>query len=657
MNRWNDLRKLKLSLGHGRDSFPMKHGSFQYNEELDFRKETLLSVIAEDDTRLLLCVRDKHGETLGRLQAKKEGALIRLHLSLSDPGINRFWYTFPMEENEHFYGGGETFSTFDLRGELLRIWVAEHQNGEKIAKKLTRMADPDFSSKAAEPLEKYESYYAQPTIVSSRKYFIHAETTAYSSFDFRGADQFTVELRQNGDLFIGNAASFPALSGLLGSLLGRQRRLPEWIYDGITLGIQRGTRSVDEKLERAAEYGVKVNGVWCQDWCGCRRTGFGYQVMWNWEADEELYPRLKEKIREWKAKGVHFLGYINPFLAQEKDLYAYASARGYCVKDMSGKDYLAAITTFSAALIDFTNPEAYEWYKSIIRKNMIDIGMSGWMADFGEYLPADCVLYSGEDPKLLHNQWPEIWAGLNREAIREAGKEDEIFFFTRAGYTGSISRSMMMWNGDQHVDWSVDDGIASVIPATLSLAMSGFCITHSDVGGYTTAQGMTRSRELLMRWEELNAFSPYMRSHEGNRPFDNVQFDGDGELLAHLAGMVNIHTQLKPYLKECVLQAECEGLPVMRPLFYHYDEPEAYTESYEYLLGRDLLIAPVLTEGAVVRECYLPRDTWIYLPKGKICDGGRITVPAKPGYPPVFLRAASPWREQLIQLWNRRESL
>ena len=223
--------------------------------------------------------------------------------------------------------------------------------------------------------------------------------------------------------------------------------------------------------------------------------------MWNWEWDQELYPGLDKKIAEWKEEGVRFLGYINPFIAIEKDLYAYASEHGYCVQDREGKDYLVTITTFPAAMVDFTNPEAYEWYKGLIKENMIGLGMGGWMADFGEYLPIDAVLYSGEDPAIIHNQCAAIWAKMNQEAVAECGKEGQVFFFTRAGHTGTIAHSHMMWTGDQHVDWSIDDGLPAVIPATLSLAMSGYGIAHSDVGGYTTIMHMRRSKELLLRWE------------------------------------------------------------------------------------------------------------------------------------------------------------
>jgi alpha-glucosidase len=185
---------------------------------------------------------------------------------------------------------------------------------------------------------------------------------------------------------------------------------------------------------------------------------------------------------------------------------------------------------------------------------MIGIGMSGWMADFGEYLPVDSVLYDG-DPKELHNQWPAIWAKLNREAIEESGVKDDVFFFMRAGYTGSVKDAACMWTGDQHVDWTEDDGLPSVIPASLSLGLSGQTIVHSDAGGYTTVMQMTRSKELLLRWEEMNAFSPLFRFHEGNQPSRNVQFDSDEQLLDHLARLSRIHVILKPYLIETEKEA------------------------------------------------------------------------------------------------------
>lgn len=645
------FENIRLEIGMGKNCFSMKRGSFVYRQKnakmqkLSMRKKAALP----DGFELLY--EDKAGNYTGKICVKVQENKVQIACrDIPSEKVNRYRLIFSTNQGEHIYGCGETYSKLDLKGEKVRIWVAEHQNTRRISGKILREKLVGKRPERTLAFSEYESYFAQPTFVSSDKYFVHVNTNAYAEFDFRNRGQIVLELQEAPEITIGWGDSFEEVSERLSDVLGRQKILPDWIYDGGILAVQEGCDTVDRKIQAAHRAGVQINAVWCQDWSGCRRTGFGYQVMWNWQQDDALYPKLQDKITEWKQKGVRFLGYINPFLAIEKNIYREASAKGYCVKNKKGEDYMVTITTFPAAMIDFTNPKAYEWYKNLIKENMIGIGMSGWMADFGEYLPVDCVLYSGENPEIVHNQWPAIWAKLNREAIRECQMEEEIFFFTRAGHTGTIAHSDMMWTGDQHVDWSVDDGLPSVIPATLSLAMSGFGITHSDAGGYTTIMHMRRSKELLMRWEEMNAFSPLFRTHEGNQPANNVQFDNDEELLAHLAKCTAIHVSLKTYLKDCVAEAVQKGIPVMRPLFYYYDEEKLYQEKGEYLLGRDILVAPVLQEGVSERTCLLPAERWVHLFTGEEYSGGTVTVQAPIGQPPVFIRRDSERFEELMKI-------
>lgn len=641
---------MELAVARGENRFSMKRGSFCYKQSLRNRRALVREKTEQTKEGRRLGYRDPvTGELVWILVTEtRDGCKIAWEANQS-LDVNRYWITFPTNSGEHIYGCGETYSKLDLKGEKVRIWVAEHQNSRRISGKIIREKFMGRRPQRTQPFDRYESYYAQPTFVSSDRYYVHADVNTYSEFDFTVPDKTTLYFQEAPSLVIERADSFPQLSEKLSALLGRQRELPDWIYDGVILGIQEGTAVVEKKLRRVQEAGGKVCGVWCQDWSGCRRTGFGYQVMWNWQWDRELYPELDRKIRSWRKEGVRFLGYINPFLAIEKELYREAAEKGYCVKNARGEDYLVTITTFPAAMVDFTNPAAYDWYKKLIQENMIGLGMGGWMADFGEYLPVDAVLYDGSDPAVMHNRWPAIWAKLNQEAIAECGMEKEIFFFTRAGHTGTIAASAMMWTGDQHVDWSVDDGLPSVIPATLSLAMSGYGIAHSDAGGYTTIMHMRRSKELLMRWEEMNVFSPLLRTHEGNQPVNNVQFDSDEELLAHMGSCSRMHAALKGYLKELVRCQQEKGTPVMRPLFYHYDEDEAYGEATEYLLGEDVLVAPVCQEGATGRSCYLPKDHWVHLFSGKSYQGGRIQVEAPLGQPPVFVRRDSVHYEELMK--------
>ncbi|MEX8816089.1 TIM-barrel domain-containing protein, partial [Salmonella enterica] len=183
----------------------------------------------------------------------------------------------------------------------------------------------------------------------------------------------------------------------------------------------------------------------------------------NWKWNSDNYPQLDSRIKQWKEEGVQFLSYINPYVASDKDLCAEAAKHGYLAKDATGGDYLVEFGEFYGGVVDLTNPEAYDWFKDVIKKNMIALGCSGWMADFGEYLPTDTYLHNGVSAEIMHNAWPALWAKCNYEALQETGKLGEILFFMRAGYTGSQKYSTMMWAGDQNVDWSLDDGLASVV--------------------------------------------------------------------------------------------------------------------------------------------------------------------------------------------------
>ncbi len=632
------------SFGKGRNTYTMSHGSFNIKEHIYYKNDYAVKSISLEDGVLTI----DGGNSKMEITADGERR-IKVNPVIGDES-NRLWIKIPAKKTEFVYGSGETFTEFNLRGKKVNVWVAEHINGLQTAKKIVKQVFGIRNSERKQAFGKYETYYAEPTFISSGKYYYHSDTTARAEFDFTDENMHIIKVDEVAPFYFGFGSSFEELMEDMTALLGRQPELPDWVYDGAILGVQGGTEVMMKKYEDAVKYNTEVCGIWIQDWEGRRVTAVGKQLQWNWEWDKELYPALDEKIKELNEKGVKVLGYINPFLAVEKPLYKEASEKGYCVKDKDGNDYYVKITTFPAAMLDFTNPDACSWIKDIIKTNMIDFGLSGWMADFGEYLPTDCVLYSREDPQLVHNTWPARWAKLNREAIEEAGKLGEIMFFTRAGYTETKKYSTMMWNGDNHVDYSIDFGLPSVIPAALSLTCCGFGLSHSDIGGYTTFMNLTRSDELFMRWCEMNAFTPVLRGHEGLNPDVNAQFDYNEVTLKHHARFSRIHKKLKPYIKDCVKENAEKGIGVIRPIFFHYEEERAFKETYEFMLGRDILVAPVLRENATNRVTYLPNDEWVHLWSGKEYTGGKHTVPSPVGAPPVFVRKASERFDELMNI-------
>ena len=411
---------------------------------------------------------------------------------------------------------------------------------------------------------------------------------------------------------------------------------------GLWLGVQGGTERATALAKRCRDGGVHLSAVWIQDWEGKRITSFGKRLQWDWRWNKELYPDLDTVIAS-DREGV-WMGYINPYLVEGGVLFNEAKEKGYFVRRADGSDYLFDFGEYDCGVVDLTLPAAFEWYKNVIVTNLIGLGFKGWMADFGEYLPADAVCHGGSG-LALHNAWPALWARCNREAVEQAGLLGDCVFFMRAGAAGSQRYATLIWAGDQCVDWSEDDGLPSVITAALSLGLSGFGLHSCDIGGYTTLFHLRREEELLLRWLEFAAFTPVMRTHEGNRPDSNVQLYDNERLIAAAARLTAVHDELLPYMKRCVEQNAESGLPVMRPLFFEApEEPRAYSHRlYSYLLGDDMLVAPVVEPGAETRRLWLPAGDWIHLWSGERYAGGEISVPAPLGQPPVFYKAASPY--------------
>lgn len=636
-----------LFVGRGQADIKMVHGNFDI-------KDCLVEKIALTDWSIK---KEAEGWSIklsradvaeATLVVTTEADRLKIAIEEASGSTNRYWLNLVADIEEKVYGCGEQFSYFNLRGRNFPLWTSEQGVGRNKKTLVTWQADCLDNSGG----DYFWTFYPEPTFVSTRKYYCHVLNTCYMNFDFSHPHHHQLAIWDTKfTLLFETGTTYIELLRKITDLLGRQPELPDWVYNGVILGIQGGTETCLKKAEAMLDHGVKLAGIWAQDWEGRLITSFGKRLTWNWSWDQELYPGLDQEIQKLKARGIRFLGYINPYVAVTKELYAEASSKGYLAKNIHGEDYRVDFGEFYAGIVDFSNPEAFIWYKDVIKKNLIDFGLDGWMADFGEYLPTDTLLHNGVDAEIMHNAWPTLWARCNYEAIQEAGKLEEILYFMRAGYSGSQKYSMLMWAGDQNVDWSLDDGLASVIPAALSLAMCGHGLHHSDIGGYTTLFGMKRSKELLLRWCDFSAFTILMRTHEGNRPDDNWQFDSDRETMEHFARMTKIHVLLKDYLKEQVHVNAQEGLPVMRPLFLHYEEDEqTYDIKYQYLLGPDLLVAPVYEEGRSSWQVYLPEDHWIDLWTGDPFTRGLATIAAPLGKPPVFYRQASKWNTLFSQI-------
>jgi len=562
-----------------------------------------------------------------------------LTVTAFDPAHDRLWLRFHAEPGEAIWGGGEQMSYLMLNGRRFPMWTSEPGVGRDKGTELTRQMDEIGMAGG----DYWNTNYPQPTFLTSRWLAVHLDASDYSVLDFTDPAAHEVEVWKKEARFELFAADGPqALVVALSSRFGRQPPLPAWAIGGAIVGLKDGLNSFT-RLEAFLDAGAAVSGLWCEDWVGVRETSFGRRLFWDWKASEARYPGLQQRIAELMARGIRFLAYANPYLAVNGALYAEAEALGLFARRLdSDEPYLVDFGEFDCGVLDFTNLAACDWFaERVLGQELLDIGIDGWMADFGEYLPTDLRLADGSDPMEAHNRWPVLWAQVNAAALASRRRSGDALFFMRAGFSGVQKHCPLLWAGDQSVDFTRHDGIGTVITAALSAGLVGNAYSHSDCGGYTSLLGNIRTAELMQRWCELAAFAPVMRSHEGNRPDGNLQYDSTPELLACFARWSRVHGALAPYVRHLCEEAVQQGLPAQRPLFLHYpDDPALWPMQDQFLYGEELLVAPVIEEGATAREVLLPRShDWRHLWSGKDYEPGRHTIAAPIGQPPVFYRA------------------
>ena len=631
-------------VGYGNEKIEIYRGNFDIEDHLEERIPLKYSNV---ENNIVNFAYDRNTPILLSLSLNElSNADAKLNLQKKQPHLNRFWIRINANETEKVWGCGEQMSYFNLRGRHFPLWTSEPGVGRDKTTEITFLSDK--YNKAGG--DYYHTNYPQPTFVSSQHYACHVHSTAYADFDFRNHHYHELhiwDIPESIEFY--SDTTFLNIIEKLSLRFGRQPKLPEWIHNGVILGLKGGEENSFSRMENAVAQGIKVAGLWCEDWAGIRQTTFGKRLFWDWKWSQKRYPNLDKKIKQLREKNIRFLAYVSPYLCEDGELYPIAKEKELFALDKNGNVALVDFGEFNCGVLDFTNEATRTWVKTeIIQKNMLDLGVSGWMADFGEYLPTENLyLHNCIDAKLMHNAWPPLWASVNAEAVAERGLTGEIMFFMRAGFTGSQKYCPMLWAGDQSVDFSRHDGLNTVICGALSSGLLGNAYHHSDIGGYTSLFGNRRTKEVFERWVDMATFTSMMRTHEGNRPDENFQFDQDAQTIAHLARMTKIYCHLTPYLKSLTEEASTKGYPVQRPLFVHFEQDiNTYDIQEQYMYGSDVLVAPVHKQDITEWTVYLPaNETWVYLWDNREIQGGQsITIPAPIGKPPVFYRKNTQWR-------------
>lgn len=626
-----------IEAAFGTETVTETRGSFFINDKIlqKFQKQTIEQIYVDKNYVIIegfVCskkVKIPYKMTLAIVNSKVH---FKLTFSAQNPP-NRIILKIPAKNNEYFYGLGEQFTHLKLNGHFFHSFISEQGIGRG-KQPLTLLVDLVAKSGG----KYYTTYFSTPFFFSTRKFSLLINNNEYCSFDFRAKHKITITIfssQVEGILNFGNIKNLICQNA---QIQGLMRPLPDWVHKGAIVGLQGGTRKVSAIYDSLKKYKTPITALWLQDWVGQRKTSFGKQLWWNWQLDSSQYPNwpiINQKIID---DSVFLLVYLNPFLVDASsnpkhkvNLFDIAKQNDFFIKKTDGQIYLIRNTDFSAGMLDLTNPQAIEWFKEVVKQNVLLYhNIRGWMADFGEALPYDAVLFSKINAAQLHNIYPVLWAQINRQIIESLPNGYDFVFFTRAGFTNSTRYSTLFWEGDQLVSWDKYDGIKSAVVGLLSSSLSGIPLNHSDIGGYTGIANPLakhiRSKELLWRWIELNAFGVVFRSHEGNLPDLHHQIYSDPQTIKHFSRYAQIFSSFFEYRKMLIQQACQTGMPIIRPMFLVFEnDNECYKIEYEqFMLGEDFLIAPVLDKGHRRKKVYLPQGTWIDLWSGqKIKSDGR----------------------------------
>ena len=377
----------------------------------------------------------------------------------------------------------------------------------------------------------------------------------------------------------------------------------------------------------------------------------------DYRFDEEYFPNPKKMVERLHELGIETMVSVWPQVDTRSENYEEMKQQGLLVKINSGID-VQMLFDGNNVFMDATNPRTREYVWGKIKKNYADLGINAFWLDeaepeFATYDFDNYRYYAGPVAE-KGNIYPREYARLFYEGQRANGQK-EIVNLIRCAWVGSQKYGALVWSGDI---FSSYEDLRKQICAGLHMGLAGIPWWTTDIGGFhggvTEDEGF---RELLIRWFQFGTFCPVMRIHGSRLPFtpivnkagevrektgaDNEIWSFGEEAYPVLRKFIGIRERMRDYTRELMRQAHEKGSPVMRTLFYEFPaDDNCWDITDSYMFGPDILVAPVVHEGARSRQVYLPKDAeWVLAGSGKRYEGGKsYEIEAPIETLPVFLR-------------------
>ena len=531
-----------------------------------------------------------------------------------------------MPEDEHYFGLGEKPGPLDKRGRSYVMWNTDAYGWDE----------------ATDPL--YESIPFFIGLRRGRAYGVFFDNTYRSVFDLGAASPDRLSFGAEGgemNYYFFYGPSPKTVLARYTELTGHTPLPPRW-----AIGYHQSRYSYyPESMVRFIADNFRERHIPCDALFLDIHYMDGYRIF-TW--DKTRFPDPPKLLSDLRQEGFRVVPIIDPGVKVDPNYWVYQEGvkENAFVKMPDGKPFVGPVWPGECNFPDFTQPRVRDWWGSLYKGLLAD-GVAGIWNDMDEpsvfgvlskTMPPDAIFWDqglNSPHTKIHNVYGMLMSEGTHDGLVKLRPNERPLVITRATYAGG-QRYSAVWTGDNSATW---DHLRISVQELMNMGLSGLTLAGADIGGFA----LSPSPELNTRWLEAGVFYPYCRTHSeyGSRSKEPWSF---GNRLTDInRESIELRYRLLPYLYNAFEEAAETGIPVMRALLLDYpDDERAIGQDGEFLFGDDLLVAPVLKDGEITWDVYLPRGEWYDFWTDQLAEGPKhITVNAPLDRIPIFVRAGA----------------